>query len=141
MLFYSDMSKLLLSSFLRNVCQGSPTRHITSLPITPTRNIPRVSSRCSSHPAGCSLTISRPCSHPSSVGTRPVTTAPLSTDNSCQGEDAFSLVEGSLGNIMEEIHLRLQSELVLDGEMGELARFTSRVSYAVNSLLVAQVLF
>ena len=131
MLFYSDMSRLLLSSFIRNVCQGPPTRHITSLPITPTRNIPRVSSRCSSHPAGCSLTFTRPCSPPSSVGTRPVTTAPLSTDNSCQGgEDAFSLVEGSLGNIMEEIHSRLESELVLDGEMGELARFTSLVSYA-----------
>jgi len=51
-------------------------------------------------------------------------TAPLSTDKSCQGgEDAFSLVENSLGNIMEEIHSRLESELVLDGEMGELARY------------------
>merc|ERR1719370_1197830 len=39
------------------------------------------------------------------------------------GEDAFSLVESSLGNIMEEIHSRLESELVLDGEMDELARY------------------
>ena len=98
----------LLGSIARTVCQGSPTRHITSLP---TRSI----TRCSSHPAGCAVTLS-PC--------RTVTTAALSSASSCQGgtPDAFSLVESSMGTIMEEIHTRLDSELVLNTEIGDLAR-------------------
>jgi len=104
----------LLGSIARTVCQGSPTRHITSLP---TRSI----TRCSSHPAGCAVTLS-PCR---TVTTADSKQAALSSASSCQGgtPDAFSLVESSMGTIMEEIHTRLDSELVLNTEIGDLARY------------------
>jgi len=131
------MSKML-GSFVRTMCHGSPTKHIISLHVTPTRNFMRLtgSSRCASHPAGCGVTLSRPCSPTRAVlGTRAVTTADtaqaatatLSSD-SCQGggeeaEDAFGLVGSCLGSMVEEIHSRLEAELVLDGEIRELSRY------------------
>jgi hypothetical protein len=48
-------------------------------------------------------------------------TAALSSDSSCYGADAFRLVESSLGDMIEEIHKELRSDLVLETEMGDLA--------------------
>jgi len=126
----------LLNSIAKTVCHGSPTRHIISLPSTPSRHMTRVitGTRCSSHPAGCSVILSQPRRTPQLSGTRTVTTADrdqaaagltaaLSSDSSCHGADAFSLVESSLADMIEEIHKELKEELVLETELGDLARY------------------
>jgi len=46
-----------------------------------------------------------------------------SISGSSQGADAFSLVGDSLADMMEDIHMELKSELILDSELGEIARY------------------
>eukprot|EP00092_Neocalanus_flemingeri_P008818 GFUD01009491.1.p1 GENE.GFUD01009491.1~~GFUD01009491.1.p1 ORF type:complete len:417 (+),score=140.18 GFUD01009491.1:36-1286(+) len=122
----------LLHSVARCVCHSSPSRHITTIPSSPIRHITSLTpvSRCSSHPAGCSAILVKPCRARQLPARRTVTTAncqqaaaDLSTTSCSQGADAFSLVESSLGGMLEEIHMELRAQLVLDTEMGEIARY------------------
>ena len=75
--------------------------------------------------------------------------AALSSDSSCHradssdhGADSFKLVESSLGDMMEEIHKELRSDIVLDTEMGTLlgiSTFLKRINNCFNLGIILMV--
>ena len=75
--------------------------------------------------------------------------AALSSDSSCHraessdhGADAFKMVESSLGDMMEEIHKELRSDIVLDTEMGTLlgsSTFLKRINNCFNLGIILMV--